>query len=554
MKVRSWGDRPGVRLASQPVVELREGHDPLIQWTVVPRIGTAHKEASIEIQEEAQGVGVGDFPIQADRGPEDHGETGPVVAGRRGDQPEPCPDNGSHRDGPHVLLDDSGDADVSKRPGPEGDVDAARVAEELDVDRQGADPAEGHPETDPRSIVRRLRGDGGEECDKGQDQGGHKAVHVESQGSDDRERHRDAAQLAGASRGSIVRAGRRVHGPAGAALMVATLVTCACGAPDAPDRLGFTMPLGVISLLAPDTLRHQFVHPGVVYHYLWSPRGPWAVHMVQAEVPGRCDLEVRALQAQARERGESGHERVSGMVARSERRVLAAVNADFFTVEGSTVGAEVVLGRIERIEARPTVAWRAGASPWLGVAEVTEERGLRFGWDVSPQQDNLGDPGRATENGLTDAVGGFPDLIDAGARVGDLEVGRRPAFAAARHPRTGVGYDTTQGRFWLVVVDGRQTPHSAGMTLPEFAELLEALGADEAVNLDGGGSSSVAQWRIVLQTHPVSERWSTPSRSFKTLEAAFPRFRCSFTAIRRACHRGRTFAPGPARSSESRRR
>nr|WP_258168848.1 phosphodiester glycosidase family protein [Paenibacillus sp. AR247] len=43
----------------------------------------------------------------------------------------------------------------------------------------------------------------------------------------------------------------------------------------------------------------------------------------------------------------------------------------------------------------------------------------------------------------------------------------------------------------FVVVDGRQQNYSRGMTLNEFANLFEDLGATEAYNLDGGGSSTM---------------------------------------------------------------
>jgi hypothetical protein len=43
----------------------------------------------------------------------------------------------------------------------------------------------------------------------------------------------------------------------------------------------------------------------------------------------------------------------------------------------------------------------------------------------------------------------------------------------------------------LVVVDGRQPGYSRGMTLRELAELLQRLGATQAMNLDGGGSSEM---------------------------------------------------------------
>jgi exopolysaccharide biosynthesis protein len=49
----------------------------------------------------------------------------------------------------------------------------------------------------------------------------------------------------------------------------------------------------------------------------------------------------------------------------------------------------------------------------------------------------------------------------------------------------------TDGRILLVVVDGRQPTHSLGMTMLELAMELKRLGAVEAMNLDGGGSSTM---------------------------------------------------------------
>ena len=60
---------------------------------------------------------------------------------------------------------------------------------------------------------------------------------------------------------------------------------------------------------------------------------------------------------------------------------------------------------------------------------------------------------------------------------------------ANRHPRSAVAL-AADGAVWLVVVDGRQ-PLSRGVTLEELAELLLALGAADALNLDGGGSSTL---------------------------------------------------------------
>jgi hypothetical protein len=59
------------------------------------------------------------------------------------------------------------------------------------------------------------------------------------------------------------------------------------------------------------------------------------------------------------------------------------------------------------------------------------------------------------------------------------------------NPRSMIGVDG-QGRMMLVVVDGRQAGHSEGLGIARTAELMQALGAREAMNLDGGGSSVMA--------------------------------------------------------------
>ncbi|MGO1054365.1 phosphodiester glycosidase family protein [Crossiella sp. CA198] len=58
------------------------------------------------------------------------------------------------------------------------------------------------------------------------------------------------------------------------------------------------------------------------------------------------------------------------------------------------------------------------------------------------------------------------------------------------HPRTAVGFSADGRRLWMVTVDGRQAD-SRGMTERELAELLRSFGADDALNLDGGGSSTL---------------------------------------------------------------
>ena len=90
---------------------------------------------------------------------------------------------------------------------------------------------------------------------------------------------------------------------------------------------------------------------------------------------------------------------------------------------------------------------------------------------------------------VREAVGGFPVLLRDGAAV-LAEQTVNASFSAARHPRTAIGW-TPDDRLLLVVVDGRQPDWSAGMSLDEMTWLFRSLGASDALNLDGGGSTAM---------------------------------------------------------------
>ena len=92
---------------------------------------------------------------------------------------------------------------------------------------------------------------------------------------------------------------------------------------------------------------------------------------------------------------------------------------------------------------------------------------------------------RTTPDAL-ESIGGTPILIRDGKPAYD---NASTAFVQAQHPRTIVGW-TKKGETLLVTVDGRQLGHSAGMTIPEAARMMLKLGAVDAINLDGGGSTT----------------------------------------------------------------
>ena len=258
--------------------------------------------------------------------------------------------------------------------------------------------------------------------------------------------------------------------------LVAGLLS-SCVPPDRPDRLPEPLPEDFLATFRTESLRVLSPGPGVAYYGLAVEEGPWAIHLLSVDL-GLCDLGLQLLPAPKQDGMRGGRSRVTELQG-GPGRLLAAVNGDFFTPEGLPLGTEVVGGEVRRVRSRPAFAWRPGLPPWMGTPSTEGDSVLVLGWRLS----------RQGGDGLSQVVGGFPHLLSEGSRVGDLEVTGRPSFAAARHPRTAVGFDAEKSRLWMVVVDGRQPGYSDGMTLPELAGLFEALGVTEAVNLDGGGST-----------------------------------------------------------------
>ncbi len=251
-----------------------------------------------------------------------------------------------------------------------------------------------------------------------------------------------------------------------------------CSAPDLPGRIAEPLPEALVALLQPDTVRDWSVSEGVHYRYLWSAEGPFAVHLLEVDLE-RCSLGFEVGVPASVVDGAGGFDQVSDIAAGHRRQVLAAVNGDFFSAEGFPIGPEVGVSGVRTTTDRPAVVFRGGSTPWIGSTGV--EKGVRV---TAPDW-----PLEGEGPGVVQVIGGFPELLNEGQRVGDLEVGARASFAEGRHPRTAIGVDARGDRLWIVVVDGRQEGYSAGMSLPELTELFEALGADEALNLDGGGSS-----------------------------------------------------------------
>lgn len=85
---------------------------------------------------------------------------------------------------------------------------------------------------------------------------------------------------------------------------------------------------------------------------------------------------------------------------------------------------------------------------------------------------------------IQEAVGGGEMLVKNKVIVTPVEA------VPSINPRTCIGVSADQTKVYIMAVDGRQYHYSNGMTYEELSKCMIALGAENALNLDGGGSTS----------------------------------------------------------------
>lgn len=148
-------------------------------------------------------------------------------------------------------------------------------------------------------------------------------------------------------------------------------------------------------------------------------------------------------------------------------KVIAGINADFFNMKNGTPEEMVIKdGKILRDTFRSDrgfVGVLKNGKVILGDSLLYERKKKR----------------------LKEALGGYNILIAGGREVPQPD----NSFSLTRHPRTALGI-VNKREVLFVVVDGRQPEHSDGMPLDELAHFMKLLGAKNAINLDGGGSST----------------------------------------------------------------
>jgi exopolysaccharide biosynthesis protein len=183
---------------------------------------------------------------------------------------------------------------------------------------------------------------------------------------------------------------------------------------------------------------------------------------------------------------------------------VVAFTPEFGPATPSGPGLEVVLDGQGTVTAVNTVRGMpvpAGGRTLQAIgSQVATLSGLaRVGSKLKVETDLLDEDGKTLKTGATtDIVNGGPSLVENGQlnitarRDGMARSGDSNSFfygwVHKRNPRTIAGIDA-QGRTLLVTADGRQAT-SLGLSIKEAADVARSLGMVEAINLDGGGSTT----------------------------------------------------------------
>jgi 3',5'-cyclic AMP phosphodiesterase CpdA/exopolysaccharide biosynthesis protein len=175
----------------------------------------------------------------------------------------------------------------------------------------------------------------------------------------------------------------------------------------------------------------------------------------------------------------------------------------FTPLWGEYTRAESVAGAEETAEVTIVNGIVADVSDNVGSGAIDEDTLVLVGGDagakalldleVGEQVDVRYAP-RSDVGEIAAAVGGSHVLVRDGVPQSFTD--------AAVHPRTAVGISEDGSEVFLVVVDGRQA-HARGMSLTELGEFMHGLGAHEALNVDGGGSSTMVVREPATVDHGV---------------------------------------------------
>jgi Phosphodiester glycosidase len=217
------------------------------------------------------------------------------------------------------------------------------------------------------------------------------------------------------------------------------------------------------------------LHAGLRYASL-SPWPDSRVHVLQ------LDLREPSLRLQV----SPPHTRGLTMdqLAR-DSQVLASINASFFGREHVPRGLTVSDG----------VSWEGVFMPETSPA-LACDRAQRCRMHFSPPA--------VPPSAWFNAVAGTPWLMRDGVTRSAADDESCASLCARTHPRTAVGLDASGHTLTWVLAEGRRGP-VVGVALAPLAQWMRGLGVHNAINLDGGGSSTLWLQGQAVMARPANE-------------------------------------------------
>ncbi len=160
----------------------------------------------------------------------------------------------------------------------------------------------------------------------------------------------------------------------------------------------------------------------------------------------------------------------------ADNNALAAINGSYYNMKA---GNSVCFYKVddEVIDSTATSEFDSRAN---GAVRVHKRKVQIIEWSKTIEQNYRGSRGTVLVSG--------PMLLSGGALSDWSRCSK--SFVQTRHPRSAI-LVTRRGDVVMLTVDGRSKGNADGMSIPELAFLAKQLGAVEAINLDGGGSTTL---------------------------------------------------------------
>lgn len=160
----------------------------------------------------------------------------------------------------------------------------------------------------------------------------------------------------------------------------------------------------------------------------------------------------------------------------SEQGAIAAINGSYFDMKR---GNSVCFLKVDR-QVVDTTTLGEFARRVTGAVSIRKGKMKIISWNRQIEKQYKGKKGIVLTSG--------PLMLKDG-RYCDWSLCEKD-FIRTKHPRSAVAL-TKDGKILFITVDGRFPKHAGGVSIPELAHLIRILGGKDAINLDGGGSTTL---------------------------------------------------------------